>query len=178
MGKVTVRRLAPTRNHSPEQVAKRLQKLYAKCVVTESGCRVWQGVVNKKGYGETSFESMHWMTHRLAYVLEIGPIPPDMFVCHTCDTPACCEPSHFFLGDNTANMRDMAAKGRHYLGNRTHCPKGHEFTPENTGIHDYNGKRGRVCRACTRERQRREYHFGWRKEYQKRKREEAKMNTK
>lgn len=31
---------------------------------------------------------------------------------HRCDTPACCNPSHLFLGTAKANHDDMAAKGR------------------------------------------------------------------
>lgn len=42
---------------------------------------------------------------------------------------------------------------------RTHCREGHEFTPENTifTVKVKGHKPQRVCRACKRERQRREY---------------------
>lgn len=37
----------------------------------------------------------------------------------------------------------------------THCKRGHEFTPENTGTQKYaNGRTGRECRACRRMRDR------------------------
>ncbi len=36
---------------------------------------------------------------------------------------------------------------------RTHCKRGHEFTPENT----YICKQGRLCRKCAQERRRRDY---------------------
>lgn len=38
---------------------------------------------------------------------------------------------------------------------KTHCPRGHEYTPENTDIHTIKGKfRGRRCKTCRRESQR------------------------
>jgi hypothetical protein len=51
--------------------------------------------------------------HRWAYEHFIGPIPAGLFVCHHCDNPPCCEPSHLFLGTQQVNMTDKMAKGRH-----------------------------------------------------------------
>ena len=36
-----------------------------------------------------------------------------MFVCHHCDNPPCCEPTHLFLGTCADNIADMIAKQRH-----------------------------------------------------------------
>ncbi len=49
---------------------------------------------------------------RRIYFLRHGPIPDDLMVCHTCDTPDCIEDSHHWLGTNKENQEDAARKGQ------------------------------------------------------------------
>jgi hypothetical protein len=77
-----------------------------------------------------------------------------MWVLHRCDNPPCTNPSHLFLGDAAANGADMASKGRARSQKITHCPAGHEYTPENTWL-DEGRRRCRACRRAKR-RERRE----------------------
>lgn len=123
-------------------------------------CLEWRGWKNRVGYGSISVKCKPWATHRLAWVLEKGPIPPDKLVCHTCDNRACCNVSHMFLGSHKDNMADCRKKNRYYYSNLTHCKHGHEFTPENTYYRV--GTTLRSCKMCQRIRMRIE--AGWTKE--------------
>lgn len=107
-----------------------------------SGCWLWEGA-DSKGYGS----HRHRLVHRLAWEEANGPIPTGLFVCHHCDVKLCCNPQHLFLGTAKDNAQDHYDKGRGYQASITHCPKGHEYTPENTAI-QADGKRR--CRACYR----------------------------
>lgn len=80
-------------------------------------CWPWTAHRMKSGYGlfavpnGTSYAAPH-LAHRVSWALVNGPIPDGLFVCHSCDNPPCCNPSHLFLGTPQDNARDMQAKGR------------------------------------------------------------------
>ena len=78
----------------------------------ENGCWLWIGSKWRTGYGYVRVGGKHTSTHRYFYMLYKGDIG-DKMVLHTCDIPACVNPDHLFLGTQTDNMRDCAAKGRH-----------------------------------------------------------------
>lgn len=81
---------------------------YTKC---ESGCWLWNGPVSG-GYGCVGVGDGSYAAHRLMYLLHVGNIPRGLHVLHRCDTPACVNPAHLFLGTNLLNMQDRNAKGR------------------------------------------------------------------
>jgi len=116
-------------------------------------CHIWMAAKKKKeGYGKLNngIDTNWILAHRVSYELFVGPIPAGLHVLHACDTPACVNPAHLFLGTQADNMRDMKAKGRSKAGQynaaKTHCPQGHEYTPENTL--PLKPGQGRKCRAC------------------------------
>lgn len=80
------------------------------------GCWIWTASKSPLGYGYiqtgTNRAPNCCFAHRVSWELHHGEIPVGLFVLHKCDNPACVNPDHLFLGDQTANMRDMSAKGR------------------------------------------------------------------
>lgn len=81
-------------------------------VVTETGCWIWNGSSNRGGYGQFHMPSGPWLAHRVSWLLSKGWIPDGSHVLHKCDTPACVNPDHLFLGTDKDNVQDMLSKGR------------------------------------------------------------------
>ncbi len=133
---------------TPEYRAEWLARVWERSVVAENGCILWQGFVNHKGYGMTTYHSNSVAIHRKILEWKLGRhLVKGEFSCHTCDTRHCWNEAHLWLGDVTANNRDMLAKGRNYWANVTRCRNGHEFTPENTYVYALEPNK-RKCKAC------------------------------
>lgn len=79
----------------------------------KTGCWIWQGSKNEDGYGRKRYKGRTTYVHRVFYEVFVGKIPKGMCVLHRCDTPACCNPSHLFIGTQKDNIDDMVNKNRH-----------------------------------------------------------------
>lgn len=103
-------------------VANRKEAFWAK--VDRRGpldCWLWIGKGNPRhAYGQfyvgwNGERYVEMRAHRVAWMLGNGaPLPDSAHVLHSCDTPRCCNPAHLSLGTKADNMRDAAAKGRHF----------------------------------------------------------------
>lgn len=81
-----------------------------------SGCWLWIGSTKTEGYGNFSFRGVTWTAHRASWQMARGDIPHGMCVLHKCDTPACVNPDHLFLGTHRDNTNDKITKKRHRYG--------------------------------------------------------------
>ncbi len=106
----------------------------------EGGCRLWLAGVTSAGYGAFWDGQKQVLAHRFAYETEHGPIPDGLELDHVCRVHLCVV--HLEAVSHEENVR-RGHSGRHNAL-KTHCPQGHQYTPENT--RDYG--RGRICRTC------------------------------
>ena len=113
-----------------------------------TGCLRWTGAHTPKGYGQIVLAGRTVAVHRAAYERANGPIPEGMEVDHVyergCRHRDCIEPSHLEAVTHAENVSRQIATV-------THCPKGHEYSEENTLLKKSGrGVVGRQCRECRR----------------------------
>lgn len=117
-------------------------------------CWLWTAAKTHDGYGVlgSGGRGEHKIyAHRYTYETLVGPIPTGMqldHLCHTadpgclkgdaCPHRACVNPTHL---EPVTGRENAARTGK---ARKTHCDRGHEYTPANTMR--LNGRR--TCRTC------------------------------
>lgn len=131
----------------------------------DDGCWLWIGATNGNGYGTFNLNGKTILAHIAAYLMLKGEIPDGLTLDHQCHKTETCpggpecrhrrcvNPEH--LEAITQAQNSMRGHHRHESGvlaaadahrRITHCPSGHEYTSENTGL----SSGSRFCRECKR----------------------------
>lgn len=109
-------------------------------------CWVWGGEQTPNGYGKYRLKGRtDRVIHRIMWeAYNAQAVPAGRQLDHLCRVRLCCNPVHLEVVTPSVNTDRQDHANRR----KTHCPKGHEYTPENTLT---DGVR-RWCRTCRAER--------------------------
>ncbi|QLF83531.1 HNH endonuclease [Gordonia phage RedWattleHog] len=109
---------------------------------------------SSNGYQLAILNGKARLIHHLVMEAFVGPRPDGADIRHWPDTSKSNNTlSNLSYGTRRQNIMDAVAAGTWNNRNtgKTHCDRGHEFTPENTYV--WTGRTGREerqCRACNR----------------------------
>lgn len=117
-------------------------RFWTKVAKSEDGCWLWTASIKETGYGQFRLDGRAQYAHRIAYELCVGPIPDGLQLDHLCRVRHCVNPDHL----EPVTQAENAARGSWAM--KTHCPRGHEYTPENV----YFNSGRRYCCTCVKRR--------------------------
>lgn len=126
-------------------IPRKFQVRFLRKITRLDKCWRWTGSLHpNSGYGRFWIEAhTDRLAHRLSYQWATGEIPQGLTIDHQCRNRWCVNPQHLRPMTNVENvmigMSPFAINAR-----KTHCPKGHEYTPENTG----RAGSERYCKEC------------------------------
>jgi hypothetical protein len=84
-------------------------------------------------------------SHRFIYIKLVENVSDEYQIHHECETRLCVRPEHLKA---LTRAEHLAVHGQGIT--RTHCKRGHEYTPENTYYVTSKGTRLRRCVLCHR----------------------------
>lgn len=120
------------------------QRFWAK--VEAGDCWRWTASTSDGGYGQFwPHAGKKWSAHRWLWTQLVGQIPEGLEADHLCRNRRCVKPDHIRIVTKAENLAARPTIRANL--NKTHCPRGHEYTSENTRLKDGS----RNCRQCERD---------------------------
>jgi len=129
-------------------------RLLSRAIINpDTHCWEWAGAKDMWGYGLIKRDGQNRRVHREVFRMWFGPVPAGLEVDHLCFIRHCLNPDHLEAVPGYVNI--MRSNGTAAVNARkTHCERGHEYTPENTYVTPAGC---RCCRTCRRIRERENY---------------------
>ena len=116
-------------------------------VVVVENCWHWVGAYSPNGYGAMHVGGGKMRTaHRASYEAFVGPVPSGLVLDHSCRVRGCVNPFHL----RPVTTRENLLLGEGFASTnaaKRACPKGHEYSKENTMVLSSGSRR---CRECDR----------------------------
>ena len=113
-----------------------------------SGCWLWLGGLDTRGYSQCRFEGRTRLAYRAAYIILIGEPPRGLVLDHTCNNKICVNPEHLKPTSHQLNITRSPQTIAGKFSARHACKYGHPFTEENTAFELRS--RARICITCRR----------------------------
>ncbi|MDP7729481.1 NUMOD4 motif-containing HNH endonuclease [Mycobacterium sp. TY813] len=88
------------------------------------------------------------LVHHLVLDAFVGPRPEGMVCCHNDGDGSNNRVGNLRWDTYGENNLDLVRHGVHVWASKTHCPRGHEYSAENTRLYRYHGTWRRYCRTC------------------------------
>ena len=119
-----------------------------------AGCWGWSGY-HRSSDGRPYFRREP--AYRVVWQVLVGPLDPEAVLHHVCENQACVRPDPLHVVSKASQSEHNQAHGRGGdwgQSEKTHCPAGHEYTPENTYTfeRERDGVKSieRHCKTCRR----------------------------
>lgn len=93
--------------------------------INGGGCWIWEKHCDKDGYGQIKIRGIARRTHRVSYVLNVGPIREGYDIDHVCRVRSCVNPAPEHLEEVThaVNMARMRASAVHMVPDAQTTPE-------------------------------------------------------